>query len=95
MFVVTSVLTQGRFGNGRGQEYAEAFKIKYWRPGMTNFKDPQPCPLLFFQKYKEPGTCWCAALSMAGVTTLSRSADVNLDFLFLVLYVLSQQGPFG
>ena len=41
MYVVTSVLTQGRFGNGRGQEYAEAFKIKYWRPGMTNFKDYQ------------------------------------------------------
>ena len=41
MHVVTSALTQGRFGNGRGQEFAEAFKIQYWRPGMTNFKDYQ------------------------------------------------------
>lgn len=39
MFVVTGLLTQGRFGNGRGQEYAEAYTIKYWRPGLADFKE--------------------------------------------------------
>ncbi len=37
MHVVTAVLTQGRFGNGRGAEYTEAYKLDYWRPGMTDF----------------------------------------------------------
>ena len=39
MHVITATYTQGRFGNGRGQEYAEAYKIQYWRPGMTHFID--------------------------------------------------------
>ena len=39
MHVITATYTQGRFGNGRGQEYAEAYKIQYWRPGLTNFID--------------------------------------------------------
>ena len=29
--VVTHILTQGRFGSGRGQEYAEAYTVQYWR----------------------------------------------------------------
>ena len=37
MHVVTAVLTQGRFGNGRGAEFTEAYKLHYWRPGMSNF----------------------------------------------------------
>jgi discoidin domain receptor family protein 2 len=37
MHVITGALTQGRFGNGRGVEFAEAYKIHYWRPGMTDF----------------------------------------------------------
>ena len=39
MHVITATYTQGRFGNGRGQEYAEAYKIQYWRPGLTHFID--------------------------------------------------------
>ncbi|XP_059092782.1 discoidin domain-containing receptor 2-like isoform X2 [Tigriopus californicus] len=39
MFVITETMTQGRFGKGRGQEYAEAYTIQYWRPGMMDFKD--------------------------------------------------------
>ena len=35
--LVTAVQTQGRFGNGHGQEYAEAFVLEYWREGMKNF----------------------------------------------------------
>ena len=31
--------SQGRFGNGRGQEYAEHYRIQYWRPGLTDFID--------------------------------------------------------
>lgn len=30
-FLVTASETQGRFGNGQGQEFAEAFVIEYWR----------------------------------------------------------------
>ncbi|XP_050524252.1 discoidin domain-containing receptor tyrosine kinase B-like [Daktulosphaira vitifoliae] len=32
--VITSVETQGRFGNGQGQEFSEAFLIDYWRPKL-------------------------------------------------------------
>ena len=35
--MVTEVKTQRRFGNGRGAEYNEAYKLHYWRPGMTDF----------------------------------------------------------
>ncbi len=34
---VTGVLTQGRFANGQGQEYAEHFQLQYWREGMEAF----------------------------------------------------------
>lgn len=29
--VISGIATQGRYGNGRGQEYAEQFKLEYWR----------------------------------------------------------------
>lgn len=29
--LITWTETQGRFGNGQGQEYAEAFFLEYWR----------------------------------------------------------------
>ncbi|XP_060535505.1 discoidin domain-containing receptor 2-like isoform X2 [Cylas formicarius] len=40
--VVTGVMTQGRYGNGQGQEYAEQYLIDYYRPGLkkwTRWKD--------------------------------------------------------
>ncbi|RZF34405.1 hypothetical protein LSTR_LSTR012480 [Laodelphax striatellus] len=40
--LVTLTETQGRFGNGQGQEYAEAFSIEYWRSMLgrwTEYKD--------------------------------------------------------
>ena len=36
--VVTAVETQGRFGNGQGQEYTEAYHIEYWRPKLGKWK---------------------------------------------------------
>ncbi|KAK6627479.1 hypothetical protein RUM44_009957 [Polyplax serrata] len=30
--VITATETQGRFGNGQGMEYAEAYILEYWRP---------------------------------------------------------------
>ncbi|EEB18970.1 discoidin domain receptor, putative [Pediculus humanus corporis] len=30
--VITSTETQGRFGNGQGMEYTEAYILEYWRP---------------------------------------------------------------
>ncbi|XP_014675516.1 PREDICTED: discoidin domain-containing receptor A-like, partial [Priapulus caudatus] len=35
--VVTKVATQGRFGNGKGLEFAESYKLEYWRPGLDRF----------------------------------------------------------
>ncbi|XP_071444352.1 discoidin domain-containing receptor 2-like [Hetaerina americana] len=32
--VLTAAETQGRFGNGQGQEYAEAYLLEYWRPRL-------------------------------------------------------------
>lgn len=32
--VINGIATQGRYGNGRGQEYAEQFKLEYWRPEL-------------------------------------------------------------
>ncbi|XP_046642045.1 discoidin domain-containing receptor 2-like [Daphnia pulicaria] len=37
MHVISTVQTQGRFGNGQGQEYVEQFKLEYWRPGMERW----------------------------------------------------------
>ncbi|XP_065345024.1 discoidin domain-containing receptor tyrosine kinase B isoform X3 [Cloeon dipterum] len=36
--MVTATKTQGRFGNGHGQEYAEEFVLEYWRPGMNSWR---------------------------------------------------------
>lgn len=35
--VISAIETQGRFGNGHGQEYAEAFVVSYWRPELTKW----------------------------------------------------------
>merc|ERR1711971_1488206 len=37
--VITAVVTQGRFANGRGAEFAEFYIIQYWREGMEAFQD--------------------------------------------------------
>ncbi|XP_030766218.1 epithelial discoidin domain-containing receptor 1-like [Sitophilus oryzae] len=34
LHVVTGVKTQGRYGNGQGQEYAEQYMVEYWRRGL-------------------------------------------------------------
>ncbi|KAJ1523648.1 hypothetical protein ONE63_001491 [Megalurothrips usitatus] len=35
--LVTRTETQGRFGNGQGQEYAEQFLLEYWRPAINRW----------------------------------------------------------
>ncbi|XP_008199917.2 epithelial discoidin domain-containing receptor 1 [Tribolium castaneum] len=35
--LVTWTETQGRFGNGQGQEYAEAFLVEYWRASLNQW----------------------------------------------------------
>lgn len=30
--MITATNTQGRFGNGQGVEYSEAYLLEYWRP---------------------------------------------------------------
>ncbi|XP_049818971.1 epithelial discoidin domain-containing receptor 1-like [Aethina tumida] len=35
--MITSTETQGRFGNGQGIEYAEAYYIEYWRPRLNTW----------------------------------------------------------
>ncbi|XP_076351974.1 discoidin domain-containing receptor 2-like isoform X2 [Tachypleus tridentatus] len=37
LHVITQVATQGRFGNGQGQEFAEHYKLEYWRPGVHHW----------------------------------------------------------
>ena len=37
--VIAEVLTQGRFANGQGQEYAQAYRLHYWRQGLVEFKE--------------------------------------------------------
>jgi hypothetical protein len=32
--VITATETQGRFGNGQGVEFAEAYLLEYWRPRL-------------------------------------------------------------
>ena len=36
---VSAVLTQGRFANGLGQEFAEHFVIHFWREGLQGFAE--------------------------------------------------------
>ncbi|XP_059055156.1 discoidin domain-containing receptor 2-like isoform X2 [Achroia grisella] len=35
--VITATGSQGRFGNGQGQEYAEAYVLEYWRPKLAKW----------------------------------------------------------
>lgn len=32
--LITATATQGRFGNGQGVEYSEAYLLEYWRPRL-------------------------------------------------------------
>ncbi|XP_050420548.1 discoidin domain-containing receptor tyrosine kinase B-like isoform X3 [Adelges cooleyi] len=36
--LITGIQTQGRFGNGRGLEYAEEYTLEYWRPEFAEWK---------------------------------------------------------
>ncbi|XP_031776705.1 discoidin domain-containing receptor 2 isoform X2 [Nasonia vitripennis] len=41
--VITASGTQGRFGNGQGAEFAEAYLLEYWRPALgkwVRYKNP-------------------------------------------------------
>ncbi|XP_003702400.1 discoidin domain-containing receptor 2 [Megachile rotundata] len=35
--ILSSVRTQGRFGNGHGVEYTEEYFVEYWRPGFNKW----------------------------------------------------------
>ncbi|KAL1517292.1 hypothetical protein ABEB36_001074 [Hypothenemus hampei] len=37
LHVVTGIRTQGRYGNGQGQEYAEQYMIEYWRNNLKKW----------------------------------------------------------
>ena len=37
--VITSVVIQGRFANGLGQEYTEYYILQLWREGMADFDE--------------------------------------------------------
>ncbi|KAJ8977815.1 hypothetical protein NQ317_007516 [Molorchus minor] len=37
LHVITASKSQGRYGNGFGQEYAEEYMLEYWRPGMLKW----------------------------------------------------------
>lgn len=35
--MITAAGTQGRFGNGQGAEFAEAYTLDYWRPKLNKW----------------------------------------------------------
>lgn len=35
-FIIGSIETQGRYGNGTGREFAQFYFLDYWRTGFTN-----------------------------------------------------------
>lgn len=35
--MITATGSQGRFGNGQGVEYAEAYILEYWRPRLSKW----------------------------------------------------------
>lgn len=35
--MITATETQGRFGNGHGVEFAEAYVLEYWRPRLNKW----------------------------------------------------------
>ncbi|XP_071552608.1 discoidin domain-containing receptor 2-like [Panulirus ornatus] len=37
VYLVTKVEVQGRFGNGYGREFAEKYKLQFWRPGLDHW----------------------------------------------------------
>ncbi|XP_050301155.1 discoidin domain-containing receptor 2-like isoform X2 [Anthonomus grandis grandis] len=37
LHVLTGIKTQGRYGNGQGQEYAEQYMVEYWRQGSEKW----------------------------------------------------------
>ena len=39
LHTLTKVEVQGRFGNGQGREYAEKFKLQYWRDDLNRWVD--------------------------------------------------------
>lgn len=51
--LVTWTETQGRWGNGQGQEYTEAFTVEYWRKSIKRWveykdsRDNKVCVLTF------------------------------------------------
>ena len=36
-YVITSIIIQGRFANGFGQEFTEYYLLQFWREGMDDF----------------------------------------------------------
>lgn len=54
MHVITASGTQGRFGNGQGAEFAEAYLLEYWRPALgkwVRYKNPSGEEVSFFYYY--------------------------------------------
>ncbi|KAG8230043.1 hypothetical protein J437_LFUL000879 [Ladona fulva] len=53
--LITWTETQGRFGNGQGQEYAEAFLVEYWRESLDQwvvYKDSRGEKILVVSFFK-------------------------------------------
>jgi len=49
---ITATGTQGRFGNGQGVEFSEAYMLEYWRPKLgkwvryRNFRGEEVNPII-------------------------------------------------
>ncbi|KAG8244422.1 DNA damage responsive protein [Homalodisca vitripennis] len=62
VYALTATKTQGRYGNGQGQEYAEEFFLDYWRPGFNKWRRWQS-----FAAKSWSRVSWCLSMSVAKV----------------------------
>ncbi|OAD53525.1 Discoidin domain-containing receptor 2 [Eufriesea mexicana] len=68
--LITATATQGRFGNGIGVEYAEAYLLDYWRPRLGNVANGMQDRGINFRKGQ-------SSLSLFGKSVLRSAIPVH------------------
>ena len=60
VYVITASGTQGRFGNGQGVEYSEAYLLEYWRPSLgkwVRYRDSRGEEVSYLLSFFKPTYC--------------------------------------
>lgn len=77
--LITATATQGRFGNGLGVEYAEAYLLEYWRPRLGKWVRYRDI------KGKEVSALISSGAPLTNLLTRSHLVSIYLsDFLGLI-----------